>query len=396
MHLKWRILISFCLLLIGMSDTAQSSESQKGSIKVFLAGDTMTGRGVDQILPHSVDPRLHEPWVKDARQYVRIAEEKKGPIPEKVEYDYIWGDALRAWEKFQPDTKIINLETSITTNDTPWPGKGIHYRMHPKNIPVLKAAGIDCCVLANNHVMDWGQAGLLETLKVLRSANISTVGAGRNKAEAWEPAIFNIRGNRVLLFAFAMPSAGVPADWEAQEEKPGVAYLPDLSSNSLEKVKRIIGKYNEPGDHLIVSVHWGGNWGYEVPENQTIFARSLIDEAGADIIYGHSSHHPKPMEVYKGQLILYGCGDFLNDYEGIGGHQQFRPELSLMYFATLQNDSGKLLDGTLVPRRIERFCLNPASEEESKWLARRLNQESSRFDTDIEILGTDKLKLELK
>jgi poly-gamma-glutamate synthesis protein (capsule biosynthesis protein) len=87
-----------------------------------------------------------------------------GPIPPEVDYSYIWGDALAALEAEQPNARIVNLETSVTTSDDPWPGKGMHHRMHPTNTPVLAVASIDCCTLANNHVLDWGYDGLQETL----------------------------------------------------------------------------------------------------------------------------------------------------------------------------------------------------------------------------------------
>ena len=136
-----------------------TEQAVKSLVTLFLCGDVMTGRGVDQIFPASVDTVLYEHYVKDARQYVAIAEEENGEIPAPVSYDYIWGDALGVLRQVQPDARIINLETSITTNDEPWKGKGIHYRMHPDNVKCLTAADIDCCILANNHVLDWGEIG---------------------------------------------------------------------------------------------------------------------------------------------------------------------------------------------------------------------------------------------
>jgi poly-gamma-glutamate synthesis protein (capsule biosynthesis protein) len=163
-----------------------------GSIQLFLAGDVMTGRGIDQVLPFSVDPNLHEPWVKDARRYVALAEEVNGPIPRlaaPAAFSYVWGDILAELDRVRPAARIVNLETAVTTSDDHWPGKGIHYRMHPGNAPVLTAAGIDCCVLANNHVLDWGYAGLEETLSTLRGARLRTAGAGRDLEEARGPAV---------------------------------------------------------------------------------------------------------------------------------------------------------------------------------------------------------------
>lgn len=145
---------------------------------LFLCGDVMTGRGVDQILPHPGLPQLFEPYVRSALDYVALAGAVSGYVARPVDFDYIWGDALAELDVVRPAARIVNLETAITSADDHWPGKGIHYRMHPANIGALTAARIDCCVLANNHILDWGYRGLQETLQVLHRAGIATAGAG--------------------------------------------------------------------------------------------------------------------------------------------------------------------------------------------------------------------------
>lgn len=104
-----------------------SNHDKENTVKLFLAGDVMTGRGIDQALPYSVPPILYEAYVKDARRYFQIAERQNGEIRTPVSYDYIWGDAFESWQDEKPDFKLINLETSITTYDEPWPRKEIHY-----------------------------------------------------------------------------------------------------------------------------------------------------------------------------------------------------------------------------------------------------------------------------
>src|SRR2546426_3787271 len=125
-------------------------------VRIFLSGDVMTGRGIDQILARPGNPALRELHVKDARAYVRTAEATNGPIPQPAEASWIWGDALGELERLRPEARIINLETAVTRSDDYWTGKGIHYRMHPANIGCLRVAGIDACALANNHVLDFG------------------------------------------------------------------------------------------------------------------------------------------------------------------------------------------------------------------------------------------------
>ena len=162
-----------------MSASAQSPNGQprQRSVWLFLCGDVMTGRGIDQVLPHPSDPVLHESYVTSAMDYVQLAEAANGPIPRRVSPAYIWGAALDEFNRLRPVVRIINLETSITRSDDYAP-KGINYRMSPENVDCLKAAAIDCCVLGNNHVLDYGRRGLLDTLETLVASPDQDCGRG--------------------------------------------------------------------------------------------------------------------------------------------------------------------------------------------------------------------------
>ncbi len=351
---------------------------------IFLCGDLMLGRGVDQIMAASVDPELHESYVKDARRYVRLAERRSGPIPQPVDAAYIWGDALPVLQQQAPALRLVNLETSITTRNEPWPHKGIHYRMHPDNVAILAAAKIDGAILANNHVLDWGYNGLLDTLRTLRAADVKAVGAGINETQATNPVAFETgTGRRVMVYAYGSATSGVFPKWAADEKQPGVAYLPTLSPLMADAVAEHIRATSKPDDVVIFSIHWGGNWGYEIPDAQRAFAHHLIDKAGVDLVYGHSSHHAKGIEHYRQRLILYGCGDFLNDYEGIGGHEKYRPDLALMYFPAF-NARGDIAALRLVPMQIRRMQLATAPKEDVRWLRDMLNRESKNLGVQFE------------
>jgi poly-gamma-glutamate synthesis protein (capsule biosynthesis protein) len=354
-------------------------------MKLFLCGDVMTGRGIDQILAAPCDPALDEPWVKDARDYVRLAERASGPIPRRAAPAYVWGEALAELEREAPDARIVNLETAVTTSSARAP-KGINYRMNPANAACLTAARIDCCALANNHVLDWGSAGLAETLQTLQRLGMRTAGAGRDAAEARAPARL---GGNLLVFAFALESAGVPPEWAAREAHPGVALLPDLSPQTADALADFMLAARRGGERVVVSMHWGGNWGYEVARQEKGFARRLIDAGAADLVHGHSSHHPRPIEIYRERLILYGCGDFLNDYEGIEGHERFRPELTLMFFPVL-DEAGGLAQLVLAPMRIRRFRLERANDEEAGWLAAML---AARSELPVQRTADGRLRL---
>jgi len=359
---------------------------------LFLTGDVMTGRGIDQVLPRPCDPRIFEGYVRSALGYVSLAEEANGPIPRPVDFDYVWGDALAELERRRPDLRLINLETTVTNNDKALP-KGINYRMNPDNAPVITAAGIDCCVLANNHVLDWGEAGLLETLQTLKRIDVAAVGAGRDLEAAARPAVLHAPGGRVVVFAFGSPSSGVPHSWAAGNGQPGVNHLPRLGARAFEDVAEQLRGFTRSGDLVVVSIHWGGNWGYDIPDEQREFAHALIDEAGVDIVWGHSSHHPKAIEVHNGRLILYGCGDFLNDYEGIRGYERFRDDLVLMYLPTVGPPDGALRGLRCVPFQIRRFRLHRASSEDARWLSEVLSREGEEYDTRRDDDSDDSLVL---
>lgn len=362
---------------VGGGDSVDS-----GTVTLFLAGDVMIGRGIDQVLPNSVPPSLHEPHVRDARRYVELAERENGPIPAPVGLAYPWGDVLDELDRADTAARIVNLETAVTTAGQPWPGKSIHYRTHPANVGSLVAAGVDVAVVANNHVLDWGRAGLRETLDTLEAAGLRPAGAGSDREEAGAPATVDLDGRRgrVLVVALASPSAGVPPEWAATPERSGVAYLPELSEAAVRDVGRRLARIRREDDLAVASLHWGSNWGYGIPADQRRFARRLVDEAGVDVVHGHSSHHPKGLEVHRGHLILYGCGDFLNDYEGIGGHEEYRPELVLSYLPVLEAGTGRLERLEMVPMRIRGFRLERAGPEAGRWMCDTLGRESRRLD----------------
>jgi poly-gamma-glutamate synthesis protein (capsule biosynthesis protein) len=364
-------------------------------VTLFLCGDVMTGRGIDQILSHPSAPKLYESGTSSARSYVEFAEAGTGRIPRAVHPAYIWGDTLSELDRRNPQARIINLETAVTTSEDALPGKGIHYRMHPENVASLTAARIDCCVLANNHVLDWGHAGLRETLDRLHAAGIRTAGAGRDDVEAAAPAAVDIPdGGRVLVFAFGCESAGVPKEWEAGKGRAGVNVLESLSNGAVDRVARQVSATKRAGDLVVLSIHWGGNWGYGIPSAHRRFAHRIVDSAGVDLVHGHSSHHPMGLEVYGGKLILYGCGDFLNDYEGIGGYEEFRSDLTAMYFPTLDAIAGNLSSLVMVPMQIRHFRVNRPDNADARFLEDLLNREAGLFGLALSKLPDGSLVLE--
>lgn len=361
-------------------------------LTLFLSGDVMLGRGVDQILPHPGDPALREGYIQHAHGYVDLAEDANGPIPAPVEPGWPWGDALTVLDEAAPDLRILNLETSITRSDDFVHGKRVHYRMSPGNVDAVTVARPDLCVLANNHVMDFGVAGLIETLGTLDAAGVATVGAGRDLEEARAPVVLTAGERQVLVFAVGMTSSGVPADWSATHGQAGVHVVDEPTGSAATSLAAEIERQAHADDIVILSVHWGSNWGYDIPASQHRFAHAMI-EAGVDLVHGHSSHHPRPVEVHRDRLILYGCGDLINDYEGISGREEYRSDLRLLYLPVLERDSGALVELTMIPMRSRRLRLEHATDEERDWLAQTLDRVCRNFGAGVGTSSTGRLEL---
>lgn len=246
-------------------------------MKILFVGDVMLGRGVNAIL-------------------------KDRPAP------YPWGDTLDIIH--DADLKICNLECVISDIGDPQPGKTFNFRTDPKNIESLKIARFSPVSIANNHTLDFGAQALEQMANILKINSINFAGAGADIIEASMPALEDGDKNNVGMIAFTDNEP----DWEAGEKKPGVFYAPiDLKDHRAKLLFENIKKVRDNVKILIVSAHWGPNWGYEPPKEHIGFAHALID-AGVDIIYGHSAHVFRGIEVYKGKPILYSTGNFVDDY----------------------------------------------------------------------------------
>ncbi|MBU5439246.1 CapA family protein [Tissierella sp. MSJ-40] len=209
-------------------------------------------------------------------------------------------------EYFQESELTIgNLETSITTRGTKWPDKQFNFRSHPNNLKAMKEAGIDVVTLANNHTLDFGYEGLLDTLRHLDKYEIQHAGGGKNKKEAIEGTIIERNGLKIGVLSFSRVVPDVR--WYATSKRAGIvgAYDPHI-----EEVLNRVKEMKEEADIVILSVHWGIERS-TVPRKQEIqLARKAID-AGADIIMGHHPHVLQGIEIYKGKPIIYSLGNFV-------------------------------------------------------------------------------------
>ncbi|WP_246320388.1 CapA family protein [Paenibacillus qinlingensis] len=215
-------------------------------------------------------------------------------------YDYPYTNVKDFLTK--ADFTIANLESPITTRGSVQ-NKEYVYRSAPEALPPLKQAGVDIVNLANNHIMDYGSEGLLDTMKALDQEGIKRVGAGKDNLEAYQPTIVEKDGMKIAVFGF---SRVVPeASWKAAPGHPGVAetynYKPPVEA--IEKAKAT-------ADLVVVVAHWGVERDDNPDKNQKELAHRYID-AGADLVIGGHPHVLQGFEQYKGKWIAYSLGNFI-------------------------------------------------------------------------------------
>lgn len=270
---------------------------------------------------------------------------------------YPWGDTLALFQ--QADVRLCNLECVISDGGTPWSAtpKVFHFRSDAKNSAVLTAAHIDAVSLANNHALDFDYEGLFGTIGNLDAAGIQYAGAGTTLKEAAEPAIWEVHGKQLGLIAF---TDNEPA-WEASEDHPGILYVPiKLKDKRALNLLELVRTTKERVDVLIVSAHWGPNWGYDPPAKQIPFAHGLID-AGADVVFGHSCHVVRGIELYREKPILYCTGDFIDDY---AVDEVERNDQSFIF--VVETDGSKISRLLLYPTVIEAYQARRAKQDERK------------------------------
>lgn len=315
-----------------------------------MVGDVMLGRGV-------------------------AAEIEAGRPPESF-----WGDTLPILQR--ADLVIAGLECAITTHPTPWTRtpKVFHFRAPPEAVDVLRVAGVRAVALANNHVLDFEEQGLFDTLDSLDAAGIAHAGAGRNLAEAAAPAMLEAAGVRVGLIAF---TDNEPV-WAAGPGKPGTNYIGiRLDPNVLQRVEEGVAHARAQGAQVVVlGLHWGPNMRLRPSPRFKLFARAVL-ECGVDLLWGHSAHIFQGVEVYQGKPILYDTGDFLDDY---AVDPLLRNDQSLIFLADV--DQRGVRELRMVPVRLGYTVVNQAVGQDLEEIADRMRELSAEMSTVVERTGT--------
>ncbi len=237
------------------------------------------------------------------------------------------------WHHPKPlDIFMVNLENPVTTANKKLE-KEFTFKMKPIHLSTLRSGGINIVNCANNHIHDFGEAGLLETMRTLDSAGIARVGIGRNLDEARTPKIFSVKGKRIGFLGYGGWS------FPATKRKAGVAY------RSVDIVTEDVKKLRTNVDVVVVNFHWGKELAESVSVSQIALAHKVID-AGADLIIGHHPHVLQGIELYKGKTIAYSLGNFV-----FGGHSRHTYETAVLAADLIGNE----LRTTLVPVSVKKY-----------------------------------------
>jgi poly-gamma-glutamate capsule biosynthesis protein CapA/YwtB (metallophosphatase superfamily) len=284
--------------------------------------------------------------------------------------EHPWGSTLPLLRS--ADALVLNLECVIADRGEPWPGKIFAFRSDLKNVAVLTAARVTAVSLANNHSLDYGPDALCDCLGALLRRGIRPAGAGVSLDAARRPAEFEAGGVHVALLAFTDNEPG----WEAGS-RPGVHYVPvDPDDPRFARLLAAVAAARRAHDLVIVSAHWGPNWGYTPPEKHVAAARLLVD-AGADVVYGHSPHVVRGIEIYRDRPILYSCGNYIDDY---AVDEIERNDESFVF--CLDYAAGVLQRLLLVPTIIEEFQARLARGLEAERIVRRMRRLCAGLGTE--------------
>eukprot|EP01080_Neovahlkampfia_damariscottae_P003043 gene3043-5053_t len=256
----------------------------------------------------------------------------------------------------------MNLETSITKSEDKWPNKVFNFKLHPFFCPHLLESNVKHVSLANNHILDFGVKGMIETMKVLDSLNISHCGCGMNRKEAQKFVSYSVPNSNVNIKCFS--AADHEFIWDAGKRIPrykneeGI-WIIDIENENFSEVIDIVSKSKQQNDIIIFSIHWGPNYSWEPSMKIQKLAHALID-AGVDIIHGHSAHHVQRIELYNQGIILYSLGDFVDDY---AIDDEYRNDLGCLIEVDIDESNLKKKTVKIHPTKISNFQVNLATDK---------------------------------
>ncbi|MFZ5987404.1 MAG: CapA family protein [Bacillota bacterium] len=343
-------------------DVQPQLEKKEEILKIVAVGDILLGRGVGS----------------------RVKKENR-------DFTYPFLEVADILKK--GDVVFGNLEEPITSSTRSLTGirQGGKYVLK-NDIEAMDGiiyAGFNLFSLANNHILDYYEQGLFDTMAILDKHGIAYSGAGKNMEEARKPAIIEKKGLKIGLLSYTDMAEVVykgnpPLKFIAGKDKTGVAPRP-IEFNDF--IKTDINKLRDKVDILIVSLHWGQEDSFDVLSSQKEFAHKLIDN-GVDIILGHHPHQFQGIEIYNGKPIFYSLGNFIFD--------QNDPENQESFIITMNYKDKKLTSIEGIPvRTIDKKQVVPQKGEGAKAILERELNLCKELGTEFYIKD-DRLYFELE
>ena len=288
--------------------------------------------------------------------------------------DDMWGDLRETM--LATDAMVGNLEGPITNHPVKWNNlKAFYFRADPKVMDHLHAGNFRCLALANNHMVDFGSQGLIDTRRHLTESGFAFAGAGVDPDEAMEPTTFQAGP---LTVGFISITNTVPP-FAAKVGRPGTNYWKIRNSQTnIDRLTRLITDLRGRGADLIVlSVHWGPNYRWWPPCNYQAFARKAID-LGVDIVHGHSAHLLQAVEFHGNGVILYDTGDYLDDFVVMYG---LRSDYSGLFLVDIE--PGARPKVTIIPAKLTIAQVNRARGRHADAIRGYMLRRCSGFNVDI-------------
>lgn len=250
-------------------------------------------------------------------------------------YGYAWSGLGGLFK--HDDLTVVNLECPVSDKGR-IVKKEFNFRCDPAALPAMRQAGVDVANQGNNHAYDFGEEALVDSLKNLEGARISTVGAGRDEDDALRPAIFEEKGWRIAVLGFGNVVEPYPLA-VASADHPGVA-----AGHDVNVMTKAIRDATRSADLVVVTIHWGVEL-HTRPEGYQVVMGHKFVNAGADVIFGHHAHRLQPLDHYKGKPIFWGLGNFVWPDHSAEGSSTAVGEVTVMPNGRLK---GKLLPATIV------------------------------------------------
>jgi poly-gamma-glutamate synthesis protein (capsule biosynthesis protein) len=270
----------------------------------------------------------------------------------------IYGNTLPVFA--ESDLVIGNLETTIT-DVTYKEEKEFNFRLSPLHMDAIKLHRNQYLNLANNHILDYGPRGLKDTILHLDKMGIYHSGAGYNLAEASKPVVFQVKGWKIGIIGLSDHYS----NWKADRRRSGINLL---DYNNYDELLEDVKRLKETVDIVILSIHWGGNYERHVSKEHRIFAEKAI-KSGVDIIHGHSSHHVKYIDNTKKYVVMYGMGDFIDDY---AISSEYRNDLGMIVKVFINHN--KEMDTKIFPTIISNQQVRLAHGKDAEEVRRRINE----------------------